>query len=163
MKILGVDPSLRSTGYGLIRVRGNQFSALAFGCIKNSPKLLPSRCLARISDEFSALISKQKPDVLAVEGLVYVQNTRTALSLGQVRGAILAVAAQNGLEIFEYAPRKVKMAVVGLGGAAKHQVGAMVKMLLHLRETPQEDAADALAVAICHAHNARAFNGAKPI
>jgi crossover junction endodeoxyribonuclease RuvC len=155
MKILGVDPSLRSTGYGLIETRGPEMALICHGHIRNPPTLLPSRCLVRIGDTLANLIHEHKPEVMAVEGLVYVQNTRIALTLGQVRGVAIAVAAQNGLEIYEYAPRRVKQAVTGLGGAGKGQVGRMVKMMLGLAEVPQEDAADALALAICHAHASR--------
>jgi crossover junction endodeoxyribonuclease RuvC len=151
MIILGVDPSLRSTGFGLIEADGSQLSPICHGNIKNPPALLPSRCLVRIGDALADLIHKHKPGVMAVEGLVYVQNTKIALTLGQVRGVAIAVAAQNGLEIYEYAPRKVKQAVTGLGGAGKTQVAHMVKALLGLKEVPQADAADALALAICHA------------
>jgi crossover junction endodeoxyribonuclease RuvC len=102
---------------------------------------------------------------MAVEGLVYVQNTRIALTLGQVRGVVVAAAARGGLDVYEYAPRKVKQAVTGLGGAGKTQVGHMVKALLGLKEVPQPDAADALALAICHAQSCRgvSLNAPKPI
>ena len=155
MIILGIDPSLRSTGYGVVEVRGNQMSALCQGCIQNPPRLLPSRCLVRIGDAVKKLIDKHKPDEVAIEGLVYVQNTRIAFTLGQVRGVVIAAAAANDLPIYEYAPRKVKQAVTGLGGAGKTQVGNMVKAMLGLAEIPQADAGDALALAICHAHNSR--------
>ena len=155
MKILGIDPSLRSTGYGVIEVNGNEMLALGHGHIPNSPKVLPSRCLVKIGEEVARLIDQHKPDAVAIEGLVYVQNTRIALTLGQVRGVIVAAAAKNDLPIYEYAPRKVKQAVTGLGGAGKTQVGHMVKAVLGLPEIPQPDAGDALALAICHAHNRR--------
>ena len=151
MIILGVDPSLRSTGFGLLEATGSQLRPICHGRIKNPPTSLPSRCLVRIGDALANLIHEHKPDVMAVEGLVYVQNTKIALTLGQVRGAAIAVAAQNGLEIYEYAPRKVKQAVTGLGRAGKTQVAHMVKALLGLKEAPQADAGDALALAICHA------------
>jgi crossover junction endodeoxyribonuclease RuvC len=155
MKILGVDSSLRSTGYGLIEANGQEMTPICHGNIRNAPSLLPSRCLVRIRDTLTDLIQQHQPEVMAVEGLVYVQNTRIALTLGQVRGVAIAVAAAHGLEIYEYAPRKVKQAVTGLGGAGKGQVGRMVKMMLGLAEVPQEDAADALALAICHAQITR--------
>ncbi|MGD1018337.1 MAG: crossover junction endodeoxyribonuclease RuvC [Verrucomicrobiia bacterium] len=165
MKILGIDPSLRSTGFGVIEVRGNQMTALCHGHVQNPPKLLPSRCLVRIGDEVKRLIEKYEPDAVAIEGLVYVQNTRIAFTLGQVRGVVIAAAAANNLLIYEYAPRKVKQAVTGLGGAGKTQVGNMVKAMLGLAEIPQADAGDALALAICHAHNCRGIqdNRAKEI
>src|ERR1700678_3490066 len=127
MIILGIDPSLRSTGFGVVEVRGNQMSALCRGHIKNLPSVLPSRCLVRIGAEVKKLIDDHHADVVAIEGLVYVQNTRIAFTLGQVRGVIIAAAAANDLPIYEYAPRKVKQAVTGLGGAGKTQVGSMVK------------------------------------
>ncbi len=165
MKILGVDPSLRSTGFGLIEARGSQMTAICHGHIQNPPSLLPSRCLVRIGDALANLIREHKPDVMAVEGLVYVQNTKIALTLGQVRGVVIAAAAASGLPIYEYAPRKVKQSVTGLGGAGKTQVGNMVKALLGLKEAPQPDAADALALAICHAQCCRGVqvNPLKPI
>ena len=155
MIIIGLDPSLRSTGFGLIEATGSQLRAICHGHIQNPPSVLPSRCLVRIGDTIATLIQQHQPEVMAVEGLVYVQNTKIALTLGQVRGVAIAVAAQNGLEIYEYAPRKVKQAVTGLGGAGKTQVAHMVKALLGLKELPQVDAADALALAICHAHSCR--------
>jgi crossover junction endodeoxyribonuclease RuvC len=155
MKILGVDPSLRSTGYGLIEANGTRFFPICHGHIKNRPSLLPSHCLVRIGDAIANLIDEHKPDAVAVEGLVYVQNTRIGFTLGQVRGVVIASAAARGLPIYEYAPRKVKQSVTGLGGAGKGQVGNMVKAMLGLREAPQADAADALAMAICHAHSCR--------
>jgi len=155
MRILGVDPSLRSTGFALIEANGSECKPICHGCVKNPPSLLPSRCLVRIGDALADLIHQHKPDAMAVEGLVFVQNTKIALTLGQVRGVAIAAAAENGLTVYEYAPRKVKQAVTGLGGAGKTQVGRMVKMLLGLDEPPQEDAADAMAVAICHAQCCR--------
>jgi crossover junction endodeoxyribonuclease RuvC len=155
MRILGIDPSLRSTGFGVIEVNGNQITAVCHGQIENPPRLLPSRCLVNISDTVAKLIDDHKPGVVAIEGLVYVQNTSIAFTLGQVRGVIIAVAARNDLAIYEYAPRKVKQAVTGLGGAGKTQVGNMVKAMLGLKQAPQADAGDALAIAICHAQSCR--------
>jgi crossover junction endodeoxyribonuclease RuvC len=155
MRILGIDASLRSTGYGLVQVHGNTLEALAYGQIHNPAKLLPSRCLVRIADEITTLIAQHDPEVVAVEGLTFVQNQQIALKMGQARGAAILAAARVGLPIYEYAPRKVKQAVVGVGSAQKKQVGTMVKALLGLKEIPQEDAADALAIALCHAQNCR--------
>jgi crossover junction endodeoxyribonuclease RuvC len=155
MKILGIDPSLRSTGYGLIEATGNQFTAICHGHIKNEPGLLPSRCLVRIGDTIMRLVDEHQPDVVAVEGLVYVQNTRIAFTLGEVRGVIIAAAAKNGLPIYEYAPRKVKQSVTGLGAAGKSQVASLIKVQLGLPELPPPDAADALAIALCHAQSCR--------
>lgn len=155
MRILGIDPSLRSTGFGVIEVNGNHMLALGHGYIQNPPKVLPSRCLVQIGDKVMQLIDQHKPDAVVIEGLVYVQNTQIAFTLGQVRGIVIAAAAKHNLPIYEYAPRKVKQAVTGLGGAGKTQVGNMVKAVLGLSEIPQADAGDALALAICHAHNCR--------
>ncbi len=153
MIILGLDPILRSTGYGLIEVHGNTLTHIAHGLIQNAGNVLPSRCLVRVHDTIQTLIQQHEPDVMAVEGLIFVQNTKIALTLGQVRGAAIAVAASHGLDIFEYAPRKVKQNVTGMGAAGKLQVANMVKALLGLAEVPVEDAGDALAVAICHAQS----------
>ena len=155
MKILGVDPSLRSTGYGLIEANGTRFSPICHGHIKNCPSLLPSHCLVRIGEAIANLIDEHKPDAVAVEGLVYVQNTRIGFTLGQVRGVVIASAAARGLPIYEYAPRKVKQSVTGLGGAGKTQVAHMIKVTLGLKEMPDLDAADALAIALCHAQSCR--------
>ena len=155
MKILGIDPSLRSTGFGVIQVNGNQMTAVCHGCIDNPRGVLPSRCLVQIGDVVTKLIDEHKPEAVAIEGLVYVQNTRIAFTLGQVRGVVIAAAARNDLPIYEYAPRRVKQAVTGLGGAGKTQVGNMVKTVLGLPEIPQADAGDALALAICHVHSCR--------
>ena|SRR5579871_1362462 len=155
MIILGIDPSLRSTGFGVVEIRGNEMLALCHGHIKNPPSYIPSRCLVRIGDAVTELIDEHKPEVVAIEGLVYVQNTRIAFTLGQVRGVVIAAAARYELPIYEYAPRKVKQSVTGLGGAGKTQVGNMVKVMLGLAEIPQADAGDALALAICHAHSCR--------
>ncbi len=155
MKILGVDPSLRSTGFGLIEAAGNRFTAIDCGHIKNPPSLLPSRCLVRIADTIGRLLDQHRPDAVAVEGLVYVQNTRIAFTLGEVRGVIIAAAARNGIPVFEYAPRKVKQSVTGLGAAGKGQVAHMIKATLGLPAAPHPDAADALALALCHAQNCR--------
>lgn len=165
MKILGVDPSLRATGYGIVEVAGPELRPIAHGVIENPPKLLPSRCLVRIADALRELIQRYQPAAMAIEGLVYVQNTRIAFTLGEVRGVALATAAAHGLDIFEYAPRKVKQSVTGRGGAGKTQVAQMVKAQLGLAELPDADAADALALALCHAAQLRsvALSPPRPI
>jgi crossover junction endodeoxyribonuclease RuvC len=155
--ILGVDPSLRGTGWGVLETDGVKFRVLGFGVIENPSKLLPSRCLLRIREELADVIENHKPTVMAIEGLFYAQNIRTALMMGQARGAALVAAAEAGLEIFEYAPRRVKQSTVGVGHAAKNQVGFMVRALLKLTETPPPDAADALAIALTHANTRTAI------
>jgi crossover junction endodeoxyribonuclease RuvC len=151
--IFGLDPSLRSTGYGIVRAEGRELRALAFGEIKNPPKLAPSRCLEVIHREIGALLAQYKCDAAAVEGVIYLQNVATAVTLGAARGAALLAMAQAGLPIFEYAPRRVKAAATGRGGAQKAQVSFMMRALLGLTENPSPDAADALAIAITHAQN----------
>lgn len=155
MKILGVDPSLRSTGYGLIEAAGHCSRAITCGEIKNPASRLPSRCLVQIRDTITDLIQQHRPEVMAIEGLVYVQNTKIAFTLGEVRGVVIATAAALGLDIYEYAPRRVKQSVTGIGAAGKTQVAQMIKAQLGLPELPPPDAADALAIALCHAHATR--------
>ena len=151
--IFGLDPSLRSTGYGIIRVEGREMRALAYGVIKNPDKIAPSRCLVAIHQKITDLLQQHQPDAAAVEGIIYLQNYQTAITLGSARGAALLALAEAGLPIYEYAPRRVKAAATGRGGAQKAQVGFMMRALLGLTENPPPDAADALAIALTHAQN----------
>ena len=151
--ILGLDPSLRSTGYGIVAANGRDVKALAYGMIKNADKVLPSRCLVEIRRQVGDLITKYRPDAAAVEAIIYLQNYQTAITLGSARGAALLAMAEAGLPIFEYAPRRVKSAATGRGGAQKGQVSFMMRALLGLTENPPPDAADALAIALPHAQN----------
>ena len=146
--ILGIDPSVRGTGYGLLRVTGRQLTALAHGTVRCPAKWERSRCLAQIARTIREQIQKHQPTVCVVEGLFYAQNFQTALIMGEARGASLVAAAEAGLEIFEIAPRKVKQAVVGYGAAQKLAVAKMVQRMLNLPEPPEADAADALALAL---------------
>lgn len=156
IRILGVDTSLRSSGVAVIEVRGQDMRALAYGRIHNKPALLHSGCLAEIHRQVDALVTEFGPDEAAIEGAFFAKNVRTAMILGQARGSVLACCALRTLPVFEYSPRSVKQAVVGVGSAQKEQVAKMVMRLLGLKEQPQEDAADALAIAICHAHQRKA-------
>lgn len=149
--ILGIDPSLRSTGFGVIQIGQPHPVALAHGAISCPAAWEHSRCLAKISQTLRELANKHRGAVCAVEGLFFAQNLQTALIMGEARGAALAAVAEAGLEIFEIAPRKVKLALVGYGAAQKIAVAKMVQRLLHLHELPVPDAADALAVALAHA------------
>jgi crossover junction endodeoxyribonuclease RuvC len=151
--IFGLDPSLRSTGYGIIHADGRQLRAIAFGVIKNADKVIPSRCLIAIHDQITDLLQLHKPDAAAVEGIIYLQNFQTAITLGSARGAALLAFAEAGLAIYEYAPKRVKAAATGRGGAQKAQVSFMMRALLGLTENPPPDAADALAIALTHAQN----------
>jgi crossover junction endodeoxyribonuclease RuvC len=151
--IIGIDPSLRSTGYGVILVEGRDTRALAYGVMKNPDKIVPSRCLVAIHQQITDLLQQYKPDAAAVEGIIYLQNYKTAITLGSARGAALLALAEAGLPIYEYAPRRVKAAATGRGAAQKAQVGFMMRALLGLTENPPHDAADALALALTHAQN----------
>jgi crossover junction endodeoxyribonuclease RuvC len=149
--ILGVDPSLRGTGYGVIEMAKPYPRALAHGTITCPAPWPHSRCLANISQTIREVLRKYSPTVCAVEGLFFAQNLQTAILMGEARGAALAAIAEAGLEIYEIAPRKVKQAIVGYGAAQKLAVAKMVQRLLQLAEPPAADAADALALALAHA------------
>lgn len=148
--LLAVDPSLRGTGLAVLQRVAGKVRCLHFDVIKNSPKLTVSGCLLEIHTRLRDAIDKFTPDAMAVESVIYVQSFPTAITLGSARGAVLLAAAQRGLPIYEYAPRRVKQAVVGSGAAQKSQVAFMVRTLLGLTVTPPPDAADAIAVGITH-------------
>jgi crossover junction endodeoxyribonuclease RuvC len=151
-RVLAIDPSLRCSGYAVLeRAPAGRFRALAYGEVKNAPKLLQSGCLVAIRERIAELIATHQPDCAAVEAIIYVQSFRTAIVMGCARGAALLAAAERGLPIYEYAPRRVKQAIVGRGGAEKGQVGYMVKALVDgLATAPSADAADALAIGMTH-------------
>ena len=146
--ILGIDPSLRGTGYGVIDPTKNTPDTLAQGTIKCPANWSMSRCFLEISETLETVIKKNKPTLVAIEGLFYAQNVKTALIMGQARGAALTTVAKAELDVFEIAPRKVKQAIVGFGAAQKEAVAKMVQTRLALPELPQPDAADALAIAL---------------
>jgi len=150
-RILGVDPGLRVTGYGLIEAHGATLSYVASGCIRAGTGALPTR-LGIIARDLAHLIAEMRPSEVAVEKVFVNVNPNSTLLLGQARGAAIAAAVLAGLPVTEYTAGQVKQAVVGGGRAQKHQVQAMVTRLLALPGVPQPDAADALAAAICHAH-----------
>ncbi len=160
--ILGIDPSVRGTGYGIVRSEKKQLTALAHGTVHCPPKWERSRCLAHIAQTLRDQISKHAPTVCVVEGLFFAQNLKTAIIMGEARGASLVAAAEAGLEIFELAPRKVKQAIVGYGAAQKHAVARMVQRMLNLAEQPEPDAADALALALAYAQTNSRFQLAPP-
>ena len=149
--ILGVDPSLRGTGFGVIQLAKPHPVTLAHGTISCPAGWERSHCLVKISRTLREVIQKHHPTVCAIEGLFYAQNLQTALIMGEARGAALAAIAEAGLEIFEIAPRRVKQAIVGYGAAQKSAVAKMVQRLLNLPKPPAPDAADALALALAHA------------
>ena len=148
--LLGIDPSLRGTGYGVLLLERGQPASKVFGTIKCPPKWEGSRCLAKIAQTIRELIREHAPTVCVVEGLFYAQNMQTALIMGQARGAALAAVGEAGLAIYELAPRRVKQAIVGYGAASKNAVARMIQRQLDLAELPEPDAADALAVALAY-------------
>lgn len=149
--ILGVDPGSRITGYGIIRAEGRLLEYIDSGCIRVGEKPVAER-LQVIFQSLATLIGEYRPQEFAIEQVFMARNPDSALKLGQARGAAIVSAANSGLAVHEYSARQVKQAVVGTGGADKSQVQHMVQALLSLSRTPQADAADALAVALCHAH-----------
>ncbi|RJO67472.1 MAG: crossover junction endodeoxyribonuclease RuvC [Myxococcales bacterium] len=153
MRTIGVDPGSRAAGYGVVEKQGSQLVHIDCGVIV-PPKdaVLPARLLF-IENALEEVVRRYRPEQAAVEDVFYSRNWRSALKLGQARGAVLAALAREGLEIVEYAPARVKLAVVGFGRAEKEQVQQMVRVLLGLPEIPEENAADALALAICRLHD----------
>jgi crossover junction endodeoxyribonuclease RuvC len=153
--VLGIDPGTAHTGYGVVHARGSRLAALDGGEIATGPADPLERRLTRIHARVCDLISEHRPDAVAVEQLYFGQNARSAFAVGQARGVVLLSAGLAGIPCFSYTPQAVKQAVCGSGGAAKDQVQRMVGALLELPEAPSSDhAADALAVAICHANGA---------
>ncbi len=150
MKVLAIDPAIRNTGYAVLEGDHREQKVHDFGVISIPAKIPQSAALAAIHTGIANLIKKWDPDETAVEGIIYVQSHRTAITMGAARAATLIAAAEAGLKIFEYAPRKVKQVVTGNGSADKQQVAFMVRALLSLAETPPHDAADAIAIAIAH-------------
>ena len=163
MIVLGIDTSVRSTGYGVLSAEGSRLVAHAYGNIRNAPSLPLTGCLKAIHEKVTALIAEHKPDVLAIESVIYGKNAMTMLVLGEARGAVLTAAAAAGVPAYEYEPRRMKKAVCGNGMAEKSQIQRMVRVLLNLPEIPQNDAADALGLAICHIHASGPLGGARPI
>jgi len=160
--ILGLDPALRGTGYGIIRLARPHPLTLAHGTISCPATWPHSRCLVKIVETLRDVLKQHQPAVCVVEGLFYAQNLQTAIVMGEARGAALAAVAEAGLEIFEIAPRKVKQAVVGYGAAQKTAVAKMVQRMLNLPKPPAPDAADALALALAHAQENSRYNLTTP-
>ena len=148
--LLSIDPSLRSTGFAILEGADNKVCSLEYGVISNPASLTIPACLKAIYEKLIEVIKKYEPDAMALEQIIYVKSYSIAIVLGSARGVALLAAAQAGLSVYEYPPRRIKQAVVGHGAAAKAQVGFMVRALLGLRETPPSDAADAIAVGLTH-------------
>ncbi len=153
MRILGIDPGYAIVGYGVLDYRSNHFGIVDFGAITTPAGMDFGRRLEIIYDEMQVLIEKTKPEAMAIEKLFYNTNAKTVIDVGQARGVLLLAAQKNHLPIYEYTPLQVKQSVVGYGRAEKKQVQEMTRLMLHLDKVPKpDDTADALAMAICHAH-----------
>ena len=154
MILIGVDPGTIVCGYGVILVEGSSYRAIDYGCIKPPPSYEISDRYLIISNCIEELLDKHKPKTVIVETQFVHKNVQSAIKLGMAKGVVIVASARRGIPVVEYAPTKAKLAVVGNGRASKKQVQKMVQMLLHLSQPPEpEDAADALALAICHAQN----------
>jgi crossover junction endodeoxyribonuclease RuvC len=151
-RIIGIDPGSRATGYGVISKRGNRVYYVTCGVVRLSDKFSFSDRLKIIFDSLCEVIESHRPTVAGIEDVFVAANPRTALKLGHARGVAVLAALHNGLAVYDYTPRMVKQAVVGYGNADKQQVQQMVRVLLKLSAQPAADAADALAVAMCHAN-----------
>lgn len=158
MRILGIDPGYAILGYGIIEVIGNRYIAVDYGSITTEANMIMPLRLKKIYRELSELITKHCPEEVAIEELFFNKNTKTALLVGQARGAAILACANQDVDIFEYTPLQIKQALVGYGRAEKKQIQLMVRHILNLKETPKpDDTADALAAAICHS-NSRTYN-----
>ena len=154
MIICGIDPGIAIVGYGIIEFIGNKFKVIDYGAITTDSNIDFPQRLKLVYDELNGILYKYNPDAVSIEELFFNKNAKTAIKIGQARGVQILAAINNGIEVFEYTPLQVKQGVVGYGRAEKKQVQEMVKLLLNLKKIPKpDDVADALAVAICHAHS----------
>jgi crossover junction endodeoxyribonuclease RuvC len=155
MRVLGIDPGSETLGWGVVEGNGLKYCLVDYGTVKSSPRLAFSKRLLNAYQGVEKIFEQFNPDVLSIEEAFYAVNVGVALKLGQVRGVVLLLAEQRGIEIAEYSPRLIKQTVVGYGNAEKHQVQEMVRLLLKMKTAPSpHDAADALAISICHFHHA---------
>ena len=153
MIILGIDTAMRCTGYGIVSAEQDNYRTLDCGIIKNAQKLPHSECLRRLSGGINELVKKYKPDVASIEGAFYAKNVKTTMILGYARGCVMTVLAEANIPMFAYSPKEVKMSIGGSGFASKQQVAVMVSSILNLEiESIENDATDALALALCHAN-----------
>lgn len=159
MLVLGIDPGMAILGYGLVKQEGNLLRVVDYGVIDTSSDMKAPQRLVAIFNSVSEIIDQYRPHAVAVEELFFNKNVKTALAIGHARGVAVLAAAIKGIEVYEYTPLQVKQAVVGYGRASKQQVQQMVRMLLNLPSVPKpDDAADALAVSICHIHSSALGN-----
>ncbi|NLC69119.1 MAG: crossover junction endodeoxyribonuclease RuvC [Clostridiaceae bacterium] len=156
MIVMGIDPGFAITGYGIVKYEGNHFTVIDYGVITTrASEPLPDRLLS-LNRELESIIELSKPDAVSIEEIFFNKNSKTVLTAAQGRGVAILAAAKNGIRVFEYTPLQVKQAVVGYGRAEKVQVQQMVRVILNLDDIPRpDDAADALAVAICHCHSCK--------
>lgn len=153
MVILGIDPGYAIVGYGVVDYRNNHFTTLDYGAITTQAGTDFTRRLETIYDDADTLIKRYRPAAVSIEKLFFNSNQKTAIDVAQARGVIVLAARKNGVDIFEYTPLQVKQSVVGYGRAVKHQVMEMTRIILRLKSVPKpDDAADALALAVCHGH-----------
>ncbi|MGN1081089.1 MAG: crossover junction endodeoxyribonuclease RuvC [Acutalibacteraceae bacterium] len=154
MIILGVDPGYATIGWGVVKYEGSSFTVIDYGAVITPPKIEFDKRLEMIFDEMSEIMQKYRPEAMSIEQLFFNKNTTTAIGVAEARGCVLLAARKNLVDIFEYTPIQVKNAVTGYGKAVKNQVMEMTKVILCLKEIPKpDDTADALALAICHAHS----------
>lgn len=160
MLVLGIDPGYAIVGYGLVRFQNNRFTPVEYGAVTTPAGMMFSRRLSLIHEGVSGVLAKHRPEAMAVEKLFFNSNTTTAIEVAEARGVILLAAEQQGVPVYEYTPLQVKQSVTGYGKAEKRQVMEMTRMLLCLQQVPKpDDTADALAVAVCHAHSAGSMFG----
>jgi len=156
MRILGVDPGYAISGYAIVDYEGNKFKVIKYGVVRTPSKMQMQKRLNKLFNKYTEIIETYKPDHMAIEELFFNKNVKTAIAVGQARGVHIVAASQKSLPVYEYTPLQVKQGVVGYGRAEKAQVQEMVKLLLNLKTIPKpDDAADALAISICHAHTNR--------
>lgn len=154
LKILGIDPGIAIVGYGIVDYVGNKFKTIDYGAITTTPDTPFPERLKIVYDQLTEIIEEYEPDAVAIEELFFNKNVKTAIDVGQARGVQLLAVVNKGIPLYEYTPLQVKQGVVGYGRAQKKQVQEMVKMILNLEKIPKpDDVADALAVAVCHAHS----------
>ncbi len=160
MLILGIDPGLATIGFGLVAKSGDKYRAIEYGAITTAPKQMIEKRLSDIYDDMTELLSRHKPDCIAIEELFFNNNITTGIDVAMARGVILLAAYKAGIDVYEYTPLEVKSSVVGYGRAEKQQVQYMVRVMLGMTETPKpDDTADALALALCHGTRASGYMG----
>lgn len=156
MRILGIDPGYAIVGFGVVDYQGTAFNAVEYGALLTEAHTPFDRRLCSIDEDMQEVLRRYKPDCMAIERLYFTTNQKTAIDVAQARGILVLAAAKKGIPVFEYTPLQVKQAVVGYGKADKHQVMDMTRRILKLEQIPKpDDAADALAIAVCHGHSTR--------